>query len=87
MSEARKYYLGVDVGSVSVDIAVLDESSAIVDAKYVRHGGRPIQVAGQLLRETVDEYGIDNFIGVAATGNAGRLVASISSRSAAKTRS
>ena len=77
MSEADKYYLGVDVGSVSADVAVLDQSGAIVDAKYVRHGGRPIQVAGQVLSETVEEYGIDNFIGVAATGNAGRLVASI----------
>ncbi len=75
MSEAGKYYLGVDVGSVSVDVAVLDSTGAIVDAKYTRHGGRPILVAGQALRETVEKFGADNIVGVAATGNAGRLVA------------
>ena len=75
MSEAAGYYLGVDVGSVSVDIAVLDPSGKILEARYLRHGGRPIQVAGRALRETVEKYGAGNIVGIAATGNAGRLVA------------
>ena len=51
MSEKGKFYIGVDVGSVSADIAALDENENIIESKYVRHGGRPIQVAGQALRE------------------------------------
>ena len=76
MSQAPRYYLGVDVGSISADLAVLDEEGKIVEAQYIRHHGRPIQVAGRALREVVEKYGHDNIIGVAATGNAGRLVAS-----------
>ena len=76
MSEVGKHYIGVDVGSVSVDLAVLDASGKVVDAQYIRHGGRPIQVAGRALRETVERYGAESIIGIAATGNAGRLVAS-----------
>ncbi len=75
MSEVSSYYVGIDVGSVSVDIAVLDEQGAVVETKYIRHHGRPIQVAGAALRETVEGVGRECIRGVAATGNAGRLIA------------
>lgn len=74
-SEDSKFYVGIDVGSVSVDIALLDESGAVIETKYIRHHGRPIQTAGSALRETVASIGRDNILGLAATGNAGRLIA------------
>ncbi|MEA3402739.1 MAG: acyl-CoA dehydratase activase [Armatimonadota bacterium] len=75
MPEGSTYAVGVDVGSVSVDIAVLDENGEIVETQYIRHHGRPIQTAGRALRETVEALGRENVAIVAATGNAGRLVA------------
>ncbi len=75
ISGGSRYYVGIDVGSVSVDIAVLDEAGQIVETKYIRHHGRPIQTAGTALRETVEALGRDRILGVAATGNAGRLIA------------
>ncbi len=75
MADAGKFHVGIDVGSVSVDIAVLDESGAVVETKYIRHQGRPIQVAGTALRETIEALGRDNLLGLATTGNAGRLIA------------
>ncbi|MGC9320028.1 MAG: BadF/BadG/BcrA/BcrD ATPase family protein, partial [Armatimonadota bacterium] len=75
MPEGSAYVVGVDVGSVSVDIAVLDENGQVVETQYIRHHGRPIQTAGTALRETVEALGRENVAGVAATGNAGRLVA------------
>ncbi len=74
MAEGR-YYVGIDVGSVSVDIAVLDENENVVETQYIRHHGRPIQTAGTALRETIERLGRENTLGVAATGNAGRLIA------------
>ncbi len=75
MPEAKTYYVGIDVGSVSVDIAVVGQDEEIIETKYIRHHGRPIQTAGMALRETVDALGEDNVASVAATGNAGRLIA------------
>lgn len=75
MSESASYYVGIDVGSVSVDIAILSPDGAVVETKYIRHHGRPIQVAGTALRETVEGLGREHVLGIAATGNAGRLIA------------
>ncbi len=72
-----KHYLGIDVGSVSVNFVVMDEQGEVLEDKYIRHHGRPIQTAGRALREAVERLGEENVIGVAATGNAGRLVAEI----------
>ncbi|MGI5818714.1 MAG: acyl-CoA dehydratase activase [Armatimonadota bacterium] len=74
MDDSR-YYVGIDVGSVSVDIAVLSEDGEVVETKYIRHHGRPIQTAGTALSETIEALGRDSVLGVAATGNAGRLIA------------
>ncbi len=43
-------FIGLDAGSVSVKIAVLDEKGAILETKYVRHKGRPLTVAYELLK-------------------------------------
>ncbi|MGD9496834.1 MAG: acyl-CoA dehydratase activase [Armatimonadota bacterium] len=75
MSGVSRYYVGIDVGSVSVDIAVLDEGGEVVETRYIRHQGRPISVVGAALRETVGALGRASILGIAATGNAGRLIA------------
>lgn len=75
MSQTDSYYLGIDVGSVSVDLAVISPEGEIIDTQYIRHHGRPIRVAGTALREAVERLGRDNVLGVAATGNAGRVIA------------
>ena len=65
--------LGIDVGSISVDLAILDRSSEIVETKYIRHKGRPMQVAADAIQEVAEEYG-DRITLLASTGTAGRLV-------------
>jgi len=37
------YYLGVDVGSVSTDIVVIDENNNVIESLYLRTKGRPIK--------------------------------------------
>ena len=68
--------LGVDVGSVSVDIAVLNRSGEILDTRYIRHRGRPMQVAADAIQQAVSKYG-DRIAICAATGTGGRLVAEV----------
>lgn len=38
--EGRKKYLGIDIGSVSMSIVVLDEESALIHSSYTFHNGR-----------------------------------------------
>ncbi|MHB0999382.1 MAG: acyl-CoA dehydratase activase [Armatimonadota bacterium] len=68
--------LGIDVGSVSVNVAVVDKSGHISDMRYIRHKGLPMQVAADALREILGKYE-DRIVGCAATGTGGRLVAEV----------
>ncbi|MCX6377342.1 MAG: acyl-CoA dehydratase activase, partial [Armatimonadetes bacterium] len=68
--------LGIDVGSVSVDVAVLNRSGEILDTRYIRHKGRPMQVAADAIQQAVSKYG-DGIAICAATGTGGRLVAEV----------
>ncbi|MEF9476135.1 MAG: CoA protein activase, partial [Candidatus Mariimomonas ferrooxydans] len=64
-------YLGLDAGSVSVKLAVLDTKGNILKTQYVRHKGKPLSVACELLRNTEPASSIS------ITGSAGRLIADI----------
>lgn len=46
-----RVYLGIDVGSVSTNVAVLDEAGEVLDTLYVRTQGRPIAAIQEALRE------------------------------------
>ncbi|MBI5049826.1 MAG: CoA protein activase [Nitrospirae bacterium] len=66
-----KKFIGLDAGSVSVKIAVLDAEGSILETKYVRHKGKPLTVACDLLSEINCPYSLS------ITGSAGRLIAQI----------
>lgn len=64
-------YLGVDVGSVTTKIAVLDEEDNLIASTYSRTKGRPIQVVQQNLREIAGMLPAGTEIrGVGTTGSA-----------------
>lgn len=44
-------YLGIDIGSVSTNIAVLDESGAVIETIYLRTRGQPVEAVQQGLRQ------------------------------------
>lgn len=64
--------IGIDIGSVSVKVVVVDEQGEIVKSQYVRHKGRPLTVATRLLGEAAHEFRIDF---VAATGTGAKIPA------------
>jgi predicted CoA-substrate-specific enzyme activase len=70
---SRELLLGIDVGSVSVDAAVIDRSGEILRTVYVRHKGRPMPVAADLLLQMLEEFGED-IHGFATTGTGGRSI-------------
>ncbi|MGI5920355.1 MAG: acyl-CoA dehydratase activase [Syntrophomonadaceae bacterium] len=66
----RTGYLGVDVGSVSTNVVVLDENGKFVAGKYLRTSGKPIEAVQEGLFAIGQEVGRDFSIqGVGATGS------------------
>ena len=68
------YYLGVDVGSVSTDLIVLDERLNVKDKIYLRTRGRPIQVIQEGFKLLREKY-MDEEIHACGTTGSGRSIA------------
>lgn len=66
-----KTYLGVDVGSVTTKLALLDEDNQLIASTYLRTQGKPIVMIQQGLKEIKEQMPPDSEIcGVATTGSA-----------------
>ncbi len=50
-------YLGVDVGSVSTNVVVIDSRMRVLSKRYLPTAGRPIEAVKQGLREVAEEVG------------------------------
>ena len=69
-------YIGLDIGSVSVETVVLDSDGAIKKIlPYTRHFGEPIKVLLKHFEQLSTE--IDTVNDIRVTGAGGKLVASI----------
>ncbi|URZ00039.1 acyl-CoA dehydratase activase [Clostridium felsineum] len=69
------YYIGVDVGSVSTDIVMLNENMDVIDSLYLRTKGRPISAIKEGFKFLSTKYTDDEILGVGTTGS-GREIAS-----------
>ena len=69
------YYLGIDVGSVSTNLVILDKDINVVEKIYLRTKGRPIQTIQEGFRILKDKYDGREIIAAGTTGS-GRQIAS-----------
>ena len=68
-------YMGIDIGSVSTNVVVLDENGQVVDEIYTRTQGRPIEVVAGALREIETQWSAKlNIRGVGTTGSGRELI-------------
>ncbi len=66
-------YIGVDVGSVSTNIALLDETGSLVDSSYLRARGSPIEAVKEGMRALRGAHRDFEVIGAGATGSGRKL--------------
>ncbi|MCY6484998.1 acyl-CoA dehydratase activase [Clostridium aestuarii] len=78
------YYMGVDVGSVSTDIVLIDNSMKIVDKIYLRTKGRPIKAVQNGLRMFKDKYDTKQIEAVGTTGSGRHIAAALVGADAVK---
>ena len=70
-----RYYSGLDVGSVSADIVLVDGDGEVVESRYVRTYGRPLQVVVEQIEELEAEYGAP--AGLAVTGAGAKIISEL----------
>jgi predicted CoA-substrate-specific enzyme activase len=70
-----KAYLGIDIGSVSTNLAVLDEGKNLLVRRYLPTAGRPIEAVRRGLAEIAGELGgAAEIAGVGTTGSGRYLI-------------
>jgi len=68
-------YLGVDVGSISTNLVLIDEKGTLLARRYLWTRGRPIEVVLQGLKELKEEIGDKvEIMGVGTTGSGRYLI-------------
>ena len=70
-------YIGLDIGSVSVDVVMMDAERRVVEDHYVRTKGQPVEAMRRVLADILTRVPADEIRGVAATGSGGRLAGEI----------
>ena len=73
--DKNNYYLGIDVGSVSTDFALLDTDNQLVEKIYLKTKGKPIKVIKkgiEILKGKVNTKKT-NIVAVGATGSGRKL--------------
>ena len=69
--------LGIDIGSVTAKVVVLDDSDNIIESRYIRTKGQPVETVLAILEELLAKYPPAQFKAAAATGTGGQLIASL----------
>lgn len=70
-----KICIGIDVGSVSTNIALINEENQVLDTLYIRTSGRPIQAVKEGLREIQRRNKNVTVTAVGTTGSGRQLAA------------
>lgn len=67
--EDKRYHLGLDIGSVSDKVSLIDDDKNILITRYRRHHGKPIELIVDLLDEVFNEYDESRVRTVSVTGS------------------
>lgn len=69
-----KMYLGVDVGSISTNLAIIDDNKDLLESIYIRTEGKPVLSVQKGIRLMKEKIGKDiKITGAGATGSARHL--------------
>jgi activator of 2-hydroxyglutaryl-CoA dehydratase len=74
LSEDQPLGLGIDLGSISLNVAVTDETGRLLAESYDRHQGQPVETTIRVLEELFERIDPSRFQWMVGTGSAGRRV-------------
>ncbi len=76
-----KYFLGIDVGSISTNLALIDEDLKVIDKLYLRTDGNPIRA----IQQGLSKLKRAEISGVGTTGSARKLAGIVAGGDVIKT--
>lgn len=71
------YWLGIDIGSISTDLVLMDDGSNIKETHYLKTAGRPAEAVIEGLKLLGEKYRSEDIRGVGITGSGRHLGAAI----------
>lgn len=75
-----KYYVGIDIGSISTKGVVIDENNKIIASDYIWTNASPIdaskRLVNSLIKKSKEEW-LNNIYGIGTTGSARKLIGKI----------
>lgn len=71
------FYLGMDIGSVSLKTVVIDSNKNIIEKHYTRTKGQPLKTVIDVLSDVVTRIPADKIERVGVTGSAGKKVSEL----------
>ncbi len=73
----EQYYLGIDIGSITGKVAIINQDHQLIDRVYLRTEGQPIVCIKKALKEILDRQGPLPIAGAATTGSGRKLIQTI----------
>ncbi len=73
----KLFYIGLDIGSVSLNTVLLDENYDIIEDYYDYVHGRPFNMLHEKLSSILKKYPASSVMGIALTGTGGKLAATL----------
>jgi len=77
MTKSNRIFLGIDVGSVSVNTVVMNQDRDVLEERYTRTMGQPLETVTRVLSEILFRIGKDGIEAASVTGTAGKLVSEL----------
>jgi len=73
----KRLHLGLDIGSISVNAVVIDDTKKVIENRYEYCYGKPFDVLLRILEELIATYGSESLGSVAYTGSGGKQAAEL----------
>jgi len=73
----EKLYLGIDVGSVSVNTIIMNDRQEVLEEHYTRLKGQPLQTVQRILEEILKRIPLEQFHSLSFTGIGGKLLSEL----------
>ncbi len=74
-SSCAEAYIGIDIGSVSTNVVVIDRAGRVIAEIYTKTMGRPIEVVADALKQIEKQWGDSlSICGVGTTGSGRELI-------------
>jgi len=73
----QRFFLGIDIGSISVNTVLIDAERNVVENHYTLCHGRPFHALHDVLSDLLKRHPAEAFTAVAITGTGGKLAAEL----------